>query len=390
MAIGLTELFQQVEHDLCCHCGTCYASCSYEAIEWVDNVGPRPLQACRDCGACFTACPKNFLPMTDMRAFTFGPREAGVDTDDPVFGRYREVQTVRQGEILALARHALEVGLVRAWVGIGTERNRLGNRSGVLVDRVEDLAKIDVLNEQRENELIGFDDVSAALTEAVDCYGYDRVGLIGPPCVTEAWRKLQYMPDKKFESRIGLIIGHYCFGVLRQEALERMLREQVGLTADQVAHIGHGLDSTLFYKIETRSGKTRTMPASVVSHYAPDACITCVDPTAELADISFGRLGAGPGRFSVILRSEAGQRLFRSAAEKGLVRDPQKVPMRGRPMDATDLTLKALGWGVKAVTRLPVISAEQEFQVAVLFKKERGAEREKAMKAAGLPVVIRS
>ena len=390
MAIGLKELFQQVEHGLCCHCGTCYASCSYDAIEWVDDVGPRPLQACRDCGACFTACPKNFLPMTDMQTFVFGPERPGVDVKDPVFGRYREVQTVRQNEIVALARLALETGMVRAWVGIGTERNRLDNRAGVLVDRPEDLHRIDVLNEPRENELIGFDDVTPALTEAVDYYGLDRVGLIGPPCVTEAWRKLQYMPDKKFESKIGLIIGHYCFGVLRRQALETMLRERVGVSLDEVKRIGHGFDSTLFYRVETTGGKTKTMPASVVSHYAPDACITCVDPTAELADISFGRLGAGPGRFSVILRSEAGQRLFRTAAEKGLLTDPQRVPMSGATMDATDLTLKALGWGLKALTRLPVITAEQEFQLAVLFKKERGAEREKAMKAAGLPVVIRS
>ncbi len=390
MAIGLKELFHQVENNLCCHCGTCDASCSYDAIEWVDNVGPRPLQACRDCGACFTACPKNFLPMTDMQTFAFGPQTPGVDVKDPVFGRYREVQTVRQNEIIALARHALEIGMVRAWVGIGTETNRLGNRSGVLVDRPEDLHKIDVLNEHRENELIGFDDVTTALTEAVDYHGLDKVGLIGPPCVTEAWRKLQYMPDKKFESKIGLIMGHYCFGVLRQQALEKMLEEQMGVSRSDVKRIGHGLDSTLFYRVETTSGKTKTMPASVVSHYAPDACLTCVDPTAELADISFGRLGAGAGRLSVILRSEAGQRLFRLAAEKRLVSDPQKVPMSGASMDATDLTFKALGWGIKAVTRLPVISAEQEFQVAVLFKKERGAEREKAMKAAGLPVVIRS
>jgi coenzyme F420 hydrogenase subunit beta len=390
MAIGLRELFQQVEHNLCCHCGTCYAACSYDAISWVDDVGPRPLQACRDCGACFTACPKNFLPMTDMQEAVFGPHRAGVDVKDPVIGRYREVQTIRQGDILALARHALETGVVRAWVGIGQELNRLGNRFGILVDRPDELEKIDALNAHRPNELIGFDDVTPALTEAVDLYGLDRVGLIGPPCVTEAWRKLQYMPDKKFEKKIGLIIGHYCFGVLREGALGRMLKDQMGVSADEVSHIGHGLDSTLFYRVETKSGRSKTMPASIVSHYAPDACLTCVDPTAELADISFGRLGAGAGRFSVVLRSEAGQRLFRSAADGGLVKDAQRVPMSGKPMDSTDLTLKALGWGVKAVTRLPVISAEQELQVAVLFKKERGAEREKALKASGQPVVIRS
>ncbi len=390
MAIGLKELFAQVEHNLCCHCGTCYAACSYDAIEWVDDVGPRPLQACRDCGACFTACPKNFLPMTDMQEFVFGPRAPGVDHRDPLFGRYRDVQTIRQAEVVALARHALESGTVRAWVGIGSDLNRLGNRYGVLVDRVEDLPRIDVLNEHRRNELIGFDDVTAALMEAVDYYGYDRVGLIGPPCVTEAWRKLQYMPDKKYEKKIGLVIGHYCFGVLRKAALERMLGEQMGVGLEDVTHIGHGLDSTLFYRIETRGGKTKTMPASVVSHYAPDACITCVDPTAELADISFGRLGAGPGRFSVILRSEGGQRLFEEAARRGLLTDPQRVPMSGRPTDGTDLTLKALAWGAKAVTRIPFISAEQEFQVAVLFKRERGKAREAAMKAAGRPVVVRS
>ncbi len=390
MAIGLKELFGQVEHHLCCHCGTCYAACSYDAIEWVDDVGPRPLQACRDCGACFTACPKNFLPMTDMQEFVFGPCRPGVDRRDPAFGRYRDVQTIRQGEVIALARYALESGIVRAWVGIGRELNRLGNRYGVLVDRVEDLPRIDVLNEQRENELIGFDDVTTALMEAADYYGYDRVGLIGPPCVTEAWRKLQYMPDRKYEKKIGLVIGHYCFGVLRKQALERMLREQMGVTPDDVAHIGHGLDSTLFYRIETKSGRKKTIPASVISRYAPDACITCVDPTAELADISFGRLGAGPGRFSVILRSEAGQRLFTEAADRGLVTDPRQVRMSGRPTDETDLTVKALAWGAKAVTRIPFISAERELQVAVLFKRERGKERERAMKAAGLPVVIRS
>jgi coenzyme F420 hydrogenase subunit beta len=390
MPIGLKELFAQVENDLCCHCGTCLATCSYDAIERVDNVGPRPLQACRDCGACFTGCPKNFLPMRDLQTFVFGPQTAGVDVRDPVFGRYREVQTIGQDEVVALARHALESAAVRAWVGIGRERNRLGHRFGVLVDRVEDLPRIDVLNAHRDDELIGFDDVTAALTEAVDVYGYDKVGLIGPPCVTEAWRKLQYMPDKKFENRIGLVLGHYCFGVLRRQALDRMLKERVGVGPEEVERIGHGFDSTLFYRVETKSGRRKTMPASVVSHYSPDACLTCVDPTAELADISFGRLGASRGRFSLILRSEAGQRLFHEAAQRGLLKDPRRVPMSGAAGDETDLTIKALAWGAKAVTGIPFISAEQEFQVAVLFKRERGQAREEAMKASGLPVALRT
>ena len=52
----------QLQQELCMHCGLCYKTCSYDAIEKINNQFIVNDEKCTYCGACKNACPaKAFL-----------------------------------------------------------------------------------------------------------------------------------------------------------------------------------------------------------------------------------------------------------------------------------------------------------------------------------------
>jgi len=55
------------------------------------------------------------------------------------------------------------------------------------------------------------------------------------------------------------------------------------------------------------------VPVAAIAEYQREGCRRCVDYTAELADISIGGVGSSLGWSTVVIRSDAGEKIFESA-----------------------------------------------------------------------------
>jgi len=139
--------------------------------------------------------------------------------------------------------------------------------------------------------------------------GLRRVALVGTPCQIKAVRRMQAMdlvPSDVIQICLGLFCsGNYQFGEAEQE---------------QIAALG-GFDWADVEKVNIKdrfifalaSGERRTVDLEAVASLRRYACRYCTDYSAEVADISFGGLGAADGWTTVITRSPLGRAVIADA-----------------------------------------------------------------------------
>jgi coenzyme F420 hydrogenase subunit beta len=149
----------------------------------------------------------------------------------------------------------------------------------------------------------------AALKEA-DKKGAKVSGFVGTPCQIHALRRRE--KNKKTDS---LAIGLFCMETFDYDRFMAYLKEQ-------------GVDPTKVEKFEIKNGlfiarRKGETPFEVkikkLKELTRPCCRTCLDYTAELADVSIGNVGSPPGWSTMLVRSEKGENALRSAQKNGLV-----------------------------------------------------------------------
>jgi len=133
---------------------------------------------------------------------------------------------------------------------------------------------------------------------------------VGTPCQIHALRRRE--KSKKTDS---LAIGLFCMETFDYDRFMAYLKEQrVDPERVEKFEIRNGLfiarrRGEAPFEVKIKKLKEMTRPC----------CRTCLDYTAELADISIGNVGSPPGWSTVLVRSEKGENALRSAEKNGLV-----------------------------------------------------------------------
>jgi coenzyme F420 hydrogenase subunit beta len=189
--------------------------------------------------------------------------------------------------------------------------------------------------------------------------GRRRVAFVGTPCQVKTIRKMEALgivPTDSIAYVLGLFCsGNFVFGAEEREKLEKL----GGFAWGDVRKVN--VKNAL--RVHLDSGGVREIPLSDLGFMRRFACQFCDDYSAELADISFGGVGAEEGWTTVVARTPLGRAAFAHARGEG------------------DLE-------VYSREKNPKFSSEAAGVVAELSEKKRkaGTERREAMESKAVEV----
>jgi coenzyme F420 hydrogenase subunit beta len=124
---------------------------------------------------------------------------------------------------------------------------------------------------------------------------------------------MYYCSTAAGREKIGPVLGLFCFWGL-DYSFYRFLRAAKGVNRIYRADIPKDEGLTL----ETDRGTVRFSLDETRSHVRR-GCHSCIDPTAELADLSIGSTESDPAWCTLIVRTAAGEALLQKALERELL-----------------------------------------------------------------------
>jgi coenzyme F420 hydrogenase subunit beta len=192
------------------------------------------------------------------------------------------------------------------------------------------------------------------LKQAVRQYGLEKVGVVSIPCQTMGIRKMQSYPFgvRFLADKIALNIGIFCTENFSYESLRTFIVEKAGLNFDLVEKMDIG-KGKLWIKTEDDLIK---IPLKETQGYEQNGCKVCLDLVSELSDLSTGSIGAPDHWSTVIVRTDAGETIFKQALQSGAIET--------KPLDKGK-------FGLEMLTRLSAKKKEKALKV-IDERKDRG------------------
>ncbi|MBF0227775.1 MAG: Coenzyme F420 hydrogenase/dehydrogenase, beta subunit C-terminal domain [Desulfobacterales bacterium] len=302
MTTGMEKLKKEViDQGLCVSCGACAGTCPH--ISYFDGKIIIKDQCDRDSGRCYEICPKK-------------TEQSNIFSDSKPIGVYSSIHKSRAvdpeirkntqygGTVTALLIHALSEGIIDGAILTSTGDN--GSPKGILAKTKDQV--ISCAGSRYTT--------SASLEEFNKCSkeGMNNLGIVALPCQAQALSniKLQIIEDSK---SIGLVIGLFCtWGLsyrpfmqfLEQNNIKKPLKYDIPPPPANV------------FQIFTESSIIE-FPLEKIRSFINKGCLQCPDLTAELSDISVGAMEGNEGWNTLIIRTEKGNNLIKSAVEKNII-----------------------------------------------------------------------
>ncbi len=334
------NLIQEVQKPgLCHHCGGCVTFCTainYGALALDENGRPyfKDAQKCIECGICYEICPEITELDDVIRATAAWSEPLGrvIETtvlrarDSKVRGRGTD-----GGVVTALLLHLLELGRIDG--AIVTRPVGLFNREPWLATSREEILEAAGFHFDTSHGMSLFSDHYSTYSPSLHELGplnrrkLERVAFVGTPCQIKAIRKmeaLKIVPTDKIKYHLGLFCtGNFSFGTEERRKLEEMGKfkwedvRKINVKQDLLIHL--------------QSGYVQAIPLADLDFMKREACIYCDDYSAELADLSFGGIGARDGWTTVLARTPLGRAILAESKES----DIEEFAFKDNPQFAT-------------------------------------------------------
>ncbi|MFZ5596634.1 MAG: Coenzyme F420 hydrogenase/dehydrogenase, beta subunit C-terminal domain [Bacillota bacterium] len=297
-----------IEKGLCSGCGMCVDLCPYiKAMR--DRVGVINPCGIKE-GTCYMACPKAGLDVSRMDSLVFGAPRV-----DQALGVFKDIYFARAVKKPAGGQYG---GVASGLMAFALDRGLAG---GAVVTGGDALNPGPVLAKSGREvlECAGSRYTAAptlaALNRAVR-EGEGKLGLVGRPCQVEAVRKLQQAEVNEahgaWRGSVVLTVGLFCFWSL-DPGFYDFLSERAG--GEEILRVDIPVEGLTI----TTSGGSRTWPVDEIRQYIKGSCNSCVDCTAEWADLSVGSTEYDPAWNTLVVRSDAGRSLVDDAAAEGVI-----------------------------------------------------------------------
>lgn len=325
-----------VRKGTCMMCGACIASCPINVLHVGENEEPIIKGPCAACQVCYYSCPRLELPLDEIEQNLFGRTRR---PDEENLGIYLGIYSARAlddevwhagqdgGTVIALAKHALEIGLVDAFVTSEFTRTNslfVAKKDAPLnaVPSVDTAPRriIDTAGSKYSHAgmLAGLSDAAASLPGG-------KIGMVALPCELQGLRRLHssMTGTVKFGGagivggRPVVTIGLFCSKIYVYEKLvNEFIKGKHGIDPAQVTRtvIKRGR-----FKVFVGGEEKVNVPLKELESYVSEPCKFCIDYTSELGDISVGAIGSEDGWTTVLVRTGIGKQLFDSAVRAKVI-----------------------------------------------------------------------
>ena len=305
-----------IDLGFCTLCGACEAACPVHALK-VEGGELRYIHDCSEylefCPICYDVCPHTESLLSEALGFI---------TDAPhrreSLGCYRRVllaqavdPKIRElshsgGVVTAVLMNSIEKGFIDSAVVSEVEEAPLKLQPSISLVPDDLLSAVDATYSPSA--------VASAFGRAVHEYGKTRIAFVGTPCQVLALRKLEAWEHKIMDS-LKLVIGFICLWTFSLGRLLDGLKETYKVKPHEIEKITLDKEYVIYMK-----GKTIKVPITEVKKHILASCLTCLDYTSQLADLSIG--GAYPldDWSTVIIRTEVGEKVFEDAVKSGVIR----------------------------------------------------------------------
>lgn len=339
-----------VKDNLCMGCGVCRAICPEDAIcmdmdqrkgYFIPKIDNKSCNYCdkMKSGKCVIVCPGLEVDFEKLG-------HHWIDGNNPTDILGHSARTVYTHAVDESVRyHSSSGGLVTSLLVFLLKKKMIDGAIVIQSDEKNPLIPKGVLATS-PREIVNASgskycsaNIGNPLSEILNKNGIFAV--VGLPCHIQGIRKWeQFHP--RISEKIVYHFGLYCANNNTRYGTEYFLRthKMVPSEVDKLTYRGHGWPGKLFVELkngETKEIKRGTTEKSLFKklkfsssfHYdfQIPRCVTCIDLTAELADISFADpwnkrfMGKETiGKSMLVIRNQKGNNLIRLAEEDGIIK----------------------------------------------------------------------
>jgi coenzyme F420 hydrogenase subunit beta len=172
-----------------------------------------------------------------------------------------------------------------------------------------------------------------------------RVAMVGTPCQIRTVKKMQclgILPAHIITFAIGLFcIENLNFDETGRIKLEAMLRAAAGRPVRFENIDKLNIKEDLHVSLD--DGHTVHVPLDDLEEMARPACLACTDFANDYADLSAGGLGSPSGYTTILLRTQAGNRIYGEALSRGYIEETRAkswVEMRSEQAQMIDQVIE--------------------------------------------------
>ena len=304
-----------VSTENCAGCAACVVVCPVRCLDYSEEK-PKIVNKCTACGICAQICPRYDFSLPTVEKFVFS-RERKPEED---FGVYRRIVIAQArdknilqvcqdgGVVTTLLKFALENGLVDGAVVSGVSEDKPFFPVPRLATTSQEVLKCAGTRYFYSPNLIAFQE---GIKQKKESLAY-----VGTPCQINALRKIEMFPLKKYANPLRLTIGLMCTESFTYEGLmEKHIQKELGINPQDISKMN--IKGRIL--VTTKNGEINAISLKDAKKYTRKGCASCVDFSAELADISAGGLGLSGWTF-IIIRTEKGEEIFQNAEKKGLLK----------------------------------------------------------------------
>lgn len=316
---GSNELLEDVhQRELCIGCGACVELCPY--FRNYKGKTAQLFPCTLEQGRCYAYCPKAEVNLDELsQTITKHPY------DGSPLGIYQNVLAARAGE--KVAEGTFQAGGCATALMIFALKTKHVD-AVALTDRMALIPEARLVTDWKAVAACATSKYMASPTlAAVNTAvreGYRRIGVVGTPCQMVAVAQMRSNPlaKKEHEVPIELAVGLFCNWSLDTRMLMDLLSET--LAVSEIRRMDIPPPPANVMVLETDNGR-KEVPLSDIKPLIPHTCFTCLDMTAELADVSLGMFEGRPGWNTLIIRSDNGAELIDQACKEGFI-ETQALP----------------------------------------------------------------
>jgi coenzyme F420 hydrogenase subunit beta len=307
-----------LDEGLCTGCGACVSLCPYQVIYHDRTV---QLHNCDlEDGKCYAFCPRTGTGLAALRALLFEPDDLTAEIG-AVKGYYLsqstdpELRKIAQhgATVTALMELALAEGLINS--AIVSSRNQEFMQNGSIINEGGTLRR-------NAGSRFTVSPTVAAFNQLVTQDAVN-VGVVATPCQALALAKMKLVKeDNPRIDQLKLVVGLYCGWTLSEEKYAKLLVEK-NIALESIIKMDVPAGKNIL-ELFTNNG-VKSIPFEEVRSCIREACLYCIDSTAEYADVSIGS-----ARFAgsweevrqwnqLIVRTARGRELVELAVKRGVL-----------------------------------------------------------------------